>query len=74
MKRNIIIVAFISLIGASGCDNKIYDVSYYKEHKEQAMEMIKQCKDGSIKDENCKNAKEAIRELNSEKLFRDTLK
>ncbi|MCL0914189.1 EexN family lipoprotein [Escherichia coli] len=71
MKRNIIIVAFISLIGASGCDNKIYDVSYYKE---QAMETIKQCKDGSIKDENCKNAKEAIRELNSEKLFRDTLK
>ncbi|MCZ5856074.1 hypothetical protein O5190_27635 [Escherichia coli] len=45
-----------------------------KDHKEQAIETIKQCKDGSIKDENCKNAKAAIKELNSEKLFKDTLK
>ena len=29
MKKNIIIVAFISLIGASGCDDKIYYVTNY---------------------------------------------
>ena len=43
-----------------GCNEKIYDVSYYSEHLDEAAKVMEKCKTGDVTDDNCKNAGEAI--------------
>ncbi|MHA6187818.1 EexN family lipoprotein [Escherichia coli] len=44
----------------SACNEKVYDVSYYSEHLDEAAKVMEQCKAGTVTDDNCKNAAEAL--------------
>ncbi|WP_158782783.1 EexN family lipoprotein [Pantoea sp. BAV 3049] len=50
----------IMLIGLSGCNDKVYDTSYYSSHMDEAKKVSEKCKNGEITDDNCKNANAAL--------------
>ncbi|HDR2623679.1 TPA: EexN family lipoprotein [Enterobacter chuandaensis] len=74
MKNKVSIICFLIMPVLYGCNDKIYDVSYYKEHKDVAIDISLKCKGGEVADDNCKNANEALRQIKSNELFKKTLK
>ncbi|UCQ29611.1 EexN family lipoprotein (plasmid) [Edwardsiella tarda] len=58
--KNIILLILVGSVLA-GCNEKVYDVSYYSEHLSEASKVIEQCKAGSVTGDNCKNADEALK-------------
>ncbi|EAT0039947.1 EexN family lipoprotein [Escherichia coli] len=57
--KKLAMLVFVSLV-LSGCYEKVYDVSYYSEHLDEAVSVMEQCKAGIVTDDNCKNAAEAL--------------
>ncbi|ECA1660385.1 hypothetical protein DKF69_22525 [Salmonella enterica] len=57
--KNLAMLIFAGLV-LSGCNEKVYDVSYYSEHLDEAVRVMEQCKAGTVTDDNCKNAAEAL--------------
>nr|WP_290430164.1 EexN family lipoprotein [Shigella sonnei] len=48
----------------AACEDKVYDVSYYAEHLEQAQDVVEKCSKGDMSGQNCENAREAIQKSN----------
>ena len=62
---------FIIPLILAGCNDKIYDVSYYSEHLDEATKVVEQCKAGTVSNDNCKNAESALyKEKKKENVFR----
>ncbi|EBL9679041.1 EexN family lipoprotein [Citrobacter portucalensis] len=57
----------------SGCKDKIYDVSYYSEHLDEASSVIAKCKAGEVTDDNCKNAQLALDKKKGENIRKKLL-
>lgn len=74
MKNKLSAICFLIMPVLCGCNDKIYDVSYYKEHKDVAIDISLKCKAGKVTDDNCGNANEALRQIKSSELFKNTLK
>ena len=55
----------------AGCNDKIYDVSYYSEHLDEATKVVEQCATGKVTDDNCKNAADAIQKVKRKKIISD---
>ena len=53
-------LAIVPVLFLAGCNDKIYDVSYYSEHLDEATKVMEQCKAGKVTDDNCKNAHTAL--------------
>lgn len=56
---------FLCLIALSlsGCGEDAKSVSYFKEHKEERIQVIKKCIADNDKSQNCRNADQAQREI-----------
>ncbi|ENB8499884.1 EexN family lipoprotein [Escherichia albertii] len=59
-------MAFVSVLFLSGCNDKVYDVDYYFANQSEAKNVIEQCSQGKITNENCDNAKAAIQKQKRE--------
>ncbi|EOS9525977.1 EexN family lipoprotein [Salmonella enterica] len=57
----------------SGCKEKVYDVSYYSEHLEQAQDVVEKCSKGDMSGQNCENAREALQKEQSSKAFKNMM-
>ncbi|HCI9168901.1 TPA: EexN family lipoprotein [Escherichia coli] len=73
MKKTIIISLAVFCGLLAGCDDKIHDVSYYKEHHEEAQNVSDKCKAGEITNDNCKNANEALYDLKRKEIMSQML-
>ena len=62
---------FIIPLILAGCNDKIYDVSYYSEHLDEATKVVEQCKAGTVSNDNCKNAESALYKEKRKKMFPD---
>lgn len=71
MKRLLVLATFFVL---SGCNEKVYDTTYYSAHIDEAQKVSEQCASGKTSGDNCKNANEAIRKEKSEKAFKEMLR
>ena len=58
----------------AGCNDKIYDESYYAENIDEATKIVEQCKAGTVTNDNCKNAKAAIYIKKKTKIMNDMLR
>ncbi|HDQ1643801.1 EexN family lipoprotein [Escherichia coli] len=65
------LVLFCGLL--TGCEDKIYDVSYYKEHQDEAQKISDKCKAGEITNNNCKNANEALYDIKRKEIINQML-
>ncbi|HEE9967910.1 TPA: EexN family lipoprotein [Escherichia coli] len=62
---------FIIPLILAGCNDKVYDVSYYSEHLDEATKVVEQCATGKVTDDNCKNAADAIQKVKRKKIISD---
>ena len=58
----------------AGCNDKIYDESYYSAHLDEAAKVIEQCTAGKVTNDNCQNAKSAIYKIERTKIMNDMLR
>ena len=58
MKKLLLMIIIPFII--TGCNDKIYDEVYYSAHLDEAIKVVEQCEAGTVTNDNCKNAKDAI--------------
>lgn len=59
------------LLLLAGCNDKIYDKSYYSAHIDEAKKVSEKCQNGEITDDNCKNANSALYQEKRSKIMND---
>ena len=69
MKIKVAITTLAFVMVLTGCNEKIYDVSYYIEHQDEAVKVMEQCKTGEVADDNCKNAAESLKKKTHDKII-----
>lgn len=52
-----------ALAGLSACKEETKSVEYYMQHEDARMDKIKECHNTANDSENCKNANEALKEI-----------
>ncbi|SEL88172.1 hypothetical protein SAMN04487787_12814 [Kosakonia sacchari] len=54
MKKYILLLGIIGLL--TGCNEKVYEASFYQSNPDQAKEVLKKCQSGDMTGKNCGNA------------------
>ncbi|EAB9751982.1 EexN family lipoprotein [Salmonella enterica] len=67
MKKTTLISLAASIFILTGCNEKIYDVDYYVNHFKEAEQMQKKCESGEVANQNCENARNALKQINRKK-------
>ncbi|EBQ2830254.1 hypothetical protein A9823_24930 [Salmonella enterica] len=67
MKKTTLISLAASIFILTGCNKKIYDVDYYVNHFKEAEQMQKKCESGEVANQNCENARNALKQINRKK-------
>lgn len=73
MKKFISTLTILSCFLLAACEDKVYEVSYYTEHLEQAQDVVEKCSKGDMSGQNCENAREAIQKEQSGKAFKNMM-
>lgn len=73
MKKFISTLTILSCFLLAACEDKVYDVSYYTEHLEQAQDVVEKCSKGDMSGQNCENARGAIQKEQSGKAFKNMM-
>lgn len=73
MKKFISTLTILSCFLLAACEDKVYDVSYYTEHLEQAQDVVEKCSKGDMSGQNYENAREAIQKEQSGKAFKNMM-
>ncbi|HAX5209907.1 TPA: EexN family lipoprotein [Escherichia coli] len=74
MNKFISTLTILSCFLLAACKDKVYDVSYYAEHLEQAQDVVTKCSKGDMSGQNCENAREALQKEQSSKAFKDMMR
>nr|WP_172692527.1 EexN family lipoprotein [Escherichia coli] len=73
MKKFISTLTILSCFLLAACEDKVYDVSYYTEHLEQAQDVVEKMQQRDMSGQNCENAREAIQKEQSGKAFKNMM-
>ncbi|MCE5165615.1 EexN family lipoprotein [Plesiomonas sp. PI-19] len=72
MNSKFIVVAAVAAV-LFGCKEPPKDTAYYLKHKEEAQKVLVECEKGALSGDDCKNAREAIDELDRQDFFKKSL-
>ncbi|CAD5879850.1 TPA: EexN family lipoprotein [Escherichia coli] len=73
MNKIISTLTILSCLFLVSCKDKVYDVSYYAEHLEQAQDVVEKCTKGDMSGQNCENARKALQKEQSRKAFENMM-
>lgn len=64
MKKITTVFLMVGMFSLVGCEEKVYDVTYYKDHVREARDIVLKCRAGDMSGDNCANSKQAILSVN----------
>ncbi|EOS1927711.1 EexN family lipoprotein [Escherichia coli] len=67
MKKTMLIPLTALIFILTGCNEKVYDVDYYVNNIKEAEQMQKKCESGEVANQNCENARNALKQINRKK-------
>lgn len=67
MKKTMLIPLTALMFILTGCNEKVYDVDYYVNNIKEAEQMQKKCESGEVANQNCENARNALKQINRKK-------
>lgn len=71
MKKTMLIPLTALIFILTGCNEKVYDVDYYVNNIKEAEQMQKKCESGEVANQNCENARNALKQIKRKKTHYD---